>query len=134
MPAFLVTALEKGLASHRAKPDSLARSSSGRFIKSFDKALPGPHILALYKGKTKIQANCLFNIRTVDSKECGYGRGKETVDHVLFRCGRWSILREEHKIKRLAKGRWGDTAYLLGGWAGERKDGIRKLEPKFEDG
>ena len=40
----------------------------------------------------------------------------------MFRCGRWSILREEHKIKRLAKGRWGDTAYLLGGWSGERKD------------
>ena len=25
-------------------------------------------------------------------------------------------MREEHKIKRLAKRRWGDIAYLLGGW------------------
>lgn len=136
-PLLVVTALEKGLASHRAKPDSLTRSSNGRFIKSFDKALRGPHTLALYKGKTKSQANTLcqlwtgisrlnsylFKIRAADSEEYPCGRGKEKIDHLLFKCGRWSILREEHKIKRLAKGRWSDTAYLLGGWSGERKDG-----------
>lgn len=137
-PFPLVTALEKGLASHRAKSDNLKRSSNGRFIKSFDKALPGPHTLMLYKGKSKSQATILCQLRTginrlnsylskikaADSEECSCGRGKETVDHLLFRCGKWSILREEHKIKRLAKSRWGDTAFLLGGWSGERKDGI----------
>ena len=56
-----------------------------------------------------------------------------TVDHLLFRCSRWSILREEHKIKRLAKGRWGDTAYLLGGWSGERKDGaLQSWKPNLK--
>lgn len=63
----------------------------------------------------------------MDSGECGCGRRKETMDHVLFRCGRWSILREELKIKRLAKGRYGDTAYSLGGWSGERKDGTLEI-------
>lgn len=32
-------------------------------------------------------------------------------------------MREAHKMRSLAKSRWGDTAYLLGGWPGERKDG-----------
>ena len=32
------------------------------------------------------------------------------------------MLREAHRIKILAKGRWSDTANLLGGRSGERKD------------
>ena len=146
-PLLLVTALEKGMSSHRAKSDNLARSSCGRFLKSIDKALPSPHTLALYKGKSKNQATTLcqlrtgisrlnsylFKIRAADSEECSCGRGKETVDHLLFRCSRWSILSEEHKIKRLAKGRWGDTAYLLGGWSGERKDGaLQSWKPNLK--
>ena len=58
-PLLLVTALEKGMSSHRAKSDNLTRSSCGRFIKSIDKALPGPHTLALYKRKSKNQATTL---------------------------------------------------------------------------
>lgn len=34
------------------------------------------------------------------------------------------MLREEHKLKRLAKGRWRDTAFLLGVRSGERKDEV----------
>lgn len=41
----------------------------------------------------------------------------------MFRRGRWSILREAHEIKNLAKGWWDDIAYLLGGWSEESKDG-----------
>lgn len=42
-------------------------------------------------------------------------------------------MREEHKIKRLAKGRWGDAAYLLGGWSGERKDGaLQSWKPNLK--
>lgn len=48
---------------------------------------------------------------------------KETVDHSSFRCGWWSMLREAREIKSLAKRRWGDTAFVSGGWSGERKDG-----------
>lgn len=46
------------------------------------------------------------------------------IDHLFFRCGQWSILREKHKIKRLAKDCCSDMAFLLGGWSGERKDGV----------
>ena len=52
-PLLLATALEKGMSSHRAKSNNLARFTGGRFIKSIDKALLGPHTLALYKGKSK---------------------------------------------------------------------------------
>ena len=43
------------------------------------------------------------------------------MDHFLFRCPRWSNLRQE--FKRLAAHRWGDLSHALGGWSGERKDG-----------
>lgn len=63
-PLLLVTTLEKGMLSHRAKSDSLARFSCGRFIKSIDKAIPGPHTQALYKRKSKNQATTLCQLRT----------------------------------------------------------------------
>ena len=56
----------------------------------------------------------LGKIGAADSEECSGKRGKETVDHFLFRCGRWSITRATHKIRE---------GYLLGGWSGEGKDG-----------
>lgn len=39
----------------------------------------------------------------------------------LIRCPRWSNIR--HELERLAASRWGDLAYMLGGWSNERKDG-----------
>lgn len=63
-----------------------------------------------------------FKIRAAELEECNRRRGKETVDHFLFRCGWWSTLRGAHKIRSLAKSRWGNTAYLLGRWSGERKN------------
>ena len=42
-------------------------------------------------------------------------------------------LRDAHNIKNLAKGRWGDTAYLLGGWSGKRKEGsLDKWTPNLK--
>lgn len=60
-------------------------------------------------------------MHAVDSDQCGCNRGSETVDHFLFRCPRWSNLRQE--FKRLAANRWGDLSYALGGWSNDRKDG-----------
>ena len=119
-------------------PDSKAlfmKATVGRFIKSFDKALPGKHTTAIYSGRTKKYSQILCQLRTgicrlnsylakiqaVDSDQCRCNRGCETVDHFLFRCPRWSNLRQE--FKRLAANRWGDLSHALGGWSGERKDG-----------
>ena len=57
----------------------------------------------------------------MDSDQCRCKRGSETVDQFLFRCPRWSNLRQE--VKRLAANCWGDLSYALGGWSSERKDG-----------
>ena len=121
-------------------PDRFYKAKVGRFTKTFDKALPGPHTRLLYNGKRKIQANILCQLRSginrlnkylakinaVESDQCKCGRGEESVDHFLFRCPRWSIFRGE--IRRLAGRRWGDTPYLLGGWSGEPKDGDAVLQ------
>ena len=110
-------------------------SKVGRFIKSFDKALPGRHTVTIYNGRTIKQSQILCQLRTgicrlnsylakiqaADSDQCRCNRGSETVDHFLFRCPRWSNLRQE--FKRLAANRWGDLSYALGGWSNERKDG-----------
>ena len=63
----------------------------------------------------------LSKIQAVDSDQCWCNRGIETVDHFLFRCPRWCNLRQE--LKRVAANRWGDLAFMLGGWSNERKDG-----------
>lgn len=101
----------------------------------------------MYDGKSRAQANTLCQLRTginklnsylgkigaADSEECSCKRGKETVDHFLFRCSKWNIVRATHKIRELAGNRWGDTGYLLGGWSGEGKDGIlAKWKPRLE--
>lgn len=128
-----------------AKFKNSARNPVGRFTKSFDKVLPGPHTSLLYNGKQKIHASVLCQLRSginrlnkyqarinaAEFGQCRCGRGEESVDHFLFRCPRWSIFRGE--IRRLAGLRWGDTSYLLGGWSGEPKDGdAAKWEPASE--
>lgn len=63
----------------------------GRFIKSFDKALPGKHSNTIYNGRPKKQSQILCQLRTgicrlnsylakiqaVDSDQCGCNRGSE---------------------------------------------------------
>lgn len=68
-----------------------------------------------------------------DSKECSCKNSKETVDHFLFCCGKWSIVRVTHKIRELAGNCWGNTSYLLEGWSGKGKDGTQaKWKPRLE--
>lgn len=124
---------------------SFYSDKTGRFTKSFDKALPGAHTSLLYNGRSKLQAKILCQLRSginrlnkylarinaVESEECTCRKGTESVDHFLFRCPRWGSFRGE--IRRLAGRRWGDTSYLLGGWSGEIKDGpLKDWKPTTE--
>lgn len=111
------------------------KAKVGRFIKSIDKALPGKHTRIIYNGRNKKQSQTLCQLRTgicrlnlylskiqaADSDQCRCNRGRETVDHFLFRCPRWCNLRQE--LKRVAGNRWGDLSFMLGGWSNKRKDG-----------
>ncbi len=112
-----------------------SKAKVGRFIKSFDKALPGKHTKIIYHGRNRKQSKILCQLRTgiwrlnsylskiqaVDSDQCRCNRGRETVDHFLFRCPRWCNLHQE--LKRVAANRWGALASMLAGWSNERKDG-----------
>lgn len=121
------------------------KAKVGRFTKTFDKALPGPHTRLLYNRKQKTHASILCQLRSginrlnkylarikaVQSSQCKCGKGEESVDHFLFRCPQWSIYRGE--IRRLAGRRWGDTSFMLGGWSGVKKDGeVVKWKPANE--
>lgn len=137
-PILLLSITKQNAYTKIGAPDTRAiftKAKVGRFIKSFDKALSGKHIDAIYNGRTKKQSQILCQLYTgisrlnlylakiqaVDSVQCCCNRDIETVDHFLFRCPRWTFLRQE--LRRVAAHRWGDLAYVLGGWSNEKKDG-----------
>ena len=127
----LLLASALSIARHKysyRNTDDFYKARVGRYTKTFDKALPGPHTrLLLYNREQKTHASILCQLRSginrlnqylarinaVQSSECKCGKGEESVDHFLFRSLRWSIYRGE--IRRLAGRRWGDTWYMLGG-------------------
>ena len=129
-PILLLSITKQNAYTKIAAPDTRAiftKVKVGRFIKSFDKALPEKYTDAIYNGRTKKQSQILCQLRTgifrlnsylakiqaVDSVQYSCNRGIETVDHFLFRCLRWSFLRQE--LRSVAAHRWGDLAYALGG-------------------
>lgn len=145
-PILLFSVAKQNAHAHIPAPDPkllFIKAKVGRFIKSFDKALPGKHTITLYNGRKKKHSQILCQLRTgicrlnpylakiqaVESGQCRCNRGSETVDHILFRCLRWSNLRQE--FKRLAANRWDDLSHALGGWSNERKDGpLDKWSPQ----
>lgn len=109
-PILLYSLLKQRANTLLPGPDPktlFGQAKVGRFIKSFDKALPGKHTNIIYNGRTKkhsqilcqlLREICRLNsylakIQAVDSDQCRCNRGSETVDHFLFRCPRWSNLR-----------------------------------------
>ncbi len=102
-PILLLSTIKEIAGTKITAPDSRATFTNakvGRFIKSFDKALPGKHTKTIYNGRSKKQAQILCQMRTgisrlnsyltkiqaADSAQCRCNRGNETVDHFLFRC------------------------------------------------
>jgi hypothetical protein len=55
----------------------------------------------------------LYRLRIVDTTDCQYGEGEESIQHVLFYYPRWTAIRAE--FQAAAGDRWGDMSYLLGG-------------------
>jgi hypothetical protein len=56
----------------------------------------------------------LYRLRIVDTADCQYGEGEESIQYVLLHCLRWTAVRA--KLQVAAGDRWGDMSYLLGGW------------------
>jgi len=81
----------------------------GAHSKRVDIALPGKHTRQLYDKLSWNEANVLAQLRTgmarlnsylhrinaAPTDQCACGHARETVDHFLFRCTRWTTFRTE---------------------------------------
>jgi hypothetical protein len=81
----------------------------GKHSKRIDTALPGKHTRQLYDRLSWKEASVLAQLRTgmarlnvylhrikaASTDQCECGQARETVDHFLFRCRRWTAHRAE---------------------------------------
>jgi hypothetical protein len=81
----------------------------GKHSKRVDIALPGKHTRRLYDGLPWKEANVLAQLRTgmarlnsylhrinaAPTDLCACGQARETVEHFLFRCTKWTAFRTE---------------------------------------
>jgi hypothetical protein len=88
----------------RKPPDGV-----GRHSRKVDLVLPGKHTRLLYDQLSWKEASVLaqlrtgmarlngylYQIRAAPSDECPCGRAKETMEHFLFRCVKWTTQRKE---------------------------------------
>jgi hypothetical protein len=101
----------------------------GRYSKDMDTALPGKHTRILYDTLKRREANTLAQLRTgmarlngylhrigaAESDQCACGQARETVQHFLFRCTRWTTHRA-HLLEQTDTRR-GSLSFYLGGRA-----------------
>ncbi|RFN43213.1 hypothetical protein FIE12Z_12549 [Fusarium flagelliforme] len=92
------------LRMERKLPDGV-----GRHSRKVDSALPGKHTRLLYDQLSWKEASVLaqlrtgmarlngylYQIRAAPTDECPCGQAKETVEHFLFRCVKWTTQRKE---------------------------------------
>lgn len=101
----------------------------GKFSKAMDMALPGKHTRELYDKLKRREASVLAQLRTgmarlngflsrigaAESDQCACGHARETVEHFLLRCVRWTALREG--MLQCTTTRRGSLSFYLGGKA-----------------
>jgi hypothetical protein len=101
----------------------------GKYSKKVDSALPGRHTRKLYDLLTWKEARVLAQLRTGMARLNGYlyqigaatthrcpcGQAKETVDHFLFRCRKWTSYRAQ--MLQCTDTRRGNLSFYLGGKA-----------------
>jgi hypothetical protein len=101
----------------------------GRYSRKMDTALPGKHTRRLYDSFKRGEANVLAQLRTgmirlngylyrigaAESDQCDCGQARETVEHFLFRCIKWTAHREQ--MLQQTDTRRGSLSFYLGGKA-----------------
>jgi hypothetical protein len=99
----------------------------GKYSKRIDTALPGRHTLQLYDRLSWKEASVLAQLRTgmarlntylhrinaTPTDQCECGQARETVDHFLFRCRRWTPYRTE--MMQCTDRYRGNLSFYLGG-------------------
>ncbi|KAJ6436766.1 Chromo domain protein [Purpureocillium lavendulum] len=116
-----------GIARTKERADNKIPNNVGDFTKRIDGALPGKHTRQLYDQLTWKEANVLAQLRTgmarlndylyrikaIASQQCACGHARETVDHFLFRCTRWTAFRTE--MIQCTDTQRGNMSFYLGG-------------------
>jgi hypothetical protein len=99
----------------------------GRHAKRVDAALPGKHTRQLYDRLSCKEATVLAQLRTgmvrlngylyrinvAQTDQCACGQAKETVEHFLFRCRKWTAHRTE--MLQCTHTHRGNISFFLGG-------------------
>ena len=81
----------------------------GKYSKRVDTALSGKHTRQFYDRRSRKEASVLaqlrigmarlnvylYRIKAVPTDQCACGQARETVEHFLFRCRRWTAHRTE---------------------------------------
>lgn len=97
------------------------------WVKRVDAALPGKHTRQLYDRLSRKEASVLAQLRTgmarlngylyrinvAQTDQCDCGQARETVEHFLFRCRRWTALRTE--MLQCTNTHRGNISFFLGG-------------------
>ena len=99
----------------------------GRYSKLVDAALPGKHTRKLYDRLSWKEASVLAQLRTgmarlngylyrinvAETEQCACGQARETVEHFLFRCQKWTTHRTE--MLQCTHTHRGNIPFFLGG-------------------
>jgi ribonuclease HI len=112
--------------SHAATSNDLPENV-GRHVKRIDAALPGKHTRQLYDRLSWKEASVLAQLRTgmarlngylyrinvADTDQCVCGQARETVEHFLFRCRKWTTQRIA--LLQCSQTHRGNLSFFLGG-------------------
>ncbi|KAJ5876413.1 uncharacterized protein N7529_001997 [Penicillium soppii] len=115
------------IARSQAVPSSELPVNIGRHAKRVDAALPGKHTRQLYDRLTWKEASVLAQLRTgmarlngylnqinvAETDQCDCGQARETVEHFLFRCRKWTVHRTE--LLQCTQTHRGNISFFLGG-------------------
>ncbi|KAJ5500659.1 hypothetical protein N7453_009710 [Penicillium expansum] len=115
------------LARSQAVPRNTLPADVGKHAKRVDAALPGKHTRLLYDRLSWKEASVLAQLRTgmarlngylyrinaAETYQCACGQAKETVEHFLFRCRKWTAHRTE--LLQCTNTHRGNLSFFLGG-------------------
>uniref|UniRef100_A0A093ULR6 Retrovirus-related Pol polyprotein from type-1 retrotransposable element R1 n=1 Tax=Talaromyces marneffei PM1 TaxID=1077442 RepID=A0A093ULR6_TALMA len=106
----------------------------GKYSKKVDIALLGKHTRSLYDSLNWKEAKILAQLRTgmtrlnsylnqigiADSGLCACGQASETVEHFLFRCTKWTAMRDG--MNQCTESKRGNLSFFLGGKSRSDRD------------
>jgi len=122
MRSATLTRARSSLSAAKSLPERV-----GKHSKKVDTALPGKHTRQLYDQSSWKEASILAQLRTGMARlngylhrievaltgQCDCGEARETVEHFLFRCRRWTEYRRE--MLNCTTTRGSNISFYLGG-------------------